>query len=179
MVQREPKTLITTSIRGSEASRILCKVLRHITPHSIYFKRGRTNIDQLIQFALSNDIEYIVLIHSKGNQASQIKVHSREGDNYILQNHYLEIFEFIDPKIFNYGRLPAKGPLSCPGSIRLLNPSLLEFFEKYFALEIKKSLNELWFVLDVNSNLNYVQFVDALTQKRFTMLTLKYREELL
>lgn len=176
MVHKEPKTLITTSIRGSEASKILCKVLRHITPHSTYFKRGRTNIDQLIQFALADNFEYIVLIHSRGNQASQINVHSRKGETYILENHYIEIFEFIDPKIFNFGRLPAKGPLSCPSPTRNLNPDLVGFFEKYFSLSVTNhEKNELWFVLDVNSNLNYIQFIDALTQKRFAMLTVKYR----
>ena len=174
MVQIGPTVLITTSTRPSDKSRILCKLLRHVIPNSEYINRGKRNLDQVHDYALEIDAEYIILISSRGNEVGKLKIYTQNQDAYVLQKGYLEIHEFIDHRILGFKRIPARGPLSCPRSLRSLNPLVMDFMEKYFKIDYDTK-NKLWLMIDQVSDSTYIRFVDALTQKKFAMIQVKYK----
>ncbi len=166
MVHIGPRILITTSRRPSEHVRSLCKVLGHILPESLLYSRGANNEKQIHDVALRNNTNHIIFVHSKRDTMPVLIIKNVTKNKLIQEKYQLEFLQYIDPKILNWTRLPASGPLSTTLETRQQDPKLVDFLEKYLMIVFNKK-NSLWLVMDINNNRRYIQFIDAITMRKF------------
>ncbi|MHA2252867.1 MAG: hypothetical protein ACXAD7_21065 [Candidatus Kariarchaeaceae archaeon] len=166
MVLKGPITLITTSHNPSESARSFCKILKHVIPNSFYYPRGSNSLSVLHTVAIESRANQLLQIQSKGKQLSKMKIFEVHINSLHELPTYLQFKQFIDHKIFGWKRLPAQGPLSFTKESRKRGPELIDFLETHFSLEYEKK-NPLWLMIDMNKKRTYIQFIDALTMRRF------------
>lgn len=172
MAPKRPGVLITTTHKVSENSRSFGHVLQRVIPDSKYVNRGSKNLDELLQICQTNNLNGLVLLHSRGNRISRMTFYELNRNQLILDQISVKFYQYIDPKIFGWKRLPGPGPLSISRESRLLFRELVDFFEKYLHLEYSKNTN-VWLMLDKMAGRTYIQFVDALTLKKFVFAQIK------
>jgi len=163
-----PRILITTSKDPAEQSRTFAKLLRHILPQAIILNRGNYSLPELHIRALEEDCEYIYMIYSKANLVDKLIVYHVSPEEVNQEGLILKFNQYIDHKIFGFHSLPEQGPLSTSLETRALDQELIDWFTKYWYLELGKK-NALWLALDhaEHKRTSYVSLIDALTQKKF------------
>ena len=172
-----PSIIITTSHRPSDQARMLAKLFNHIIPNSTYENRGSKNEQMLFDYALEHKAKNLLLLQSRGNLVSRVLAYEVNGSEIKQSTAYLKIYQFIDPKIYGWKDLPARGPLSISLEGRILNTPLVDFMEKYLSLQIGKK-TELWLMLDISQGTTFMQFTDALTMKPFAFLRVALKQRL-
>ncbi|MHA2171641.1 MAG: hypothetical protein ACXAB7_17265 [Candidatus Kariarchaeaceae archaeon] len=172
MVHAGTRILITTTRRPSESARSFCKVLHHIIPRSILIRRGSSNEQMLHEEAVASNSDYLLIVTSKGNRLNHIIIKEVKENKLVELPLQMRFLQYIDPKIFGFKQLPARGPLSTTRESRQHYPELVDFMEKYFLIEINQK-NPLWLMIDKNERRSYIQFVDALTQQKFLFAEVK------
>lgn len=165
-------TLISTSLKPSDQSRILAKLLSQVIPRSKYMKRGKKNLTDFFEECYKDDIVQILLIKSRGSVADRIEFYDLLNGIYIQNAEYLKILEFMDPKLFNFSHLRFDGPLSTSMETREEDPDLFKLLGEYFKVDFENKRN-LWLLHDKRRNFSYIQFTDSKRMKRFAMLKLK------
>ena len=170
-----PSIIITTSHRPSDQARMLARLCNHIIPNSTYENRGSKNEQMVFDFALERNAKFLLLLQSKGNTVSRVLTYELNGVEIQQSDSYLKIYQFIDPKIYGWKDLPARGPLSISLEGRVLDVPLVDFMEKYLSLQIGKK-SELWLMLDKSQDTTFMQFTDALTMKPFAFLKVALKQ---
>ena len=163
-----PRILITTTNNPSEQSRTFSKLLRHILSNTIIINRGNSSLDDLFQKAVDENCNFIYMIHSKENRLDKLVIYKITKNEAIPERLILKFNQYIDHKIYGFHSLPESGPVSTSLETRALDPELIDYFCKYWEVELGKK-NTLWLALDEaeHKRTSYISLVDALTQKKF------------
>lgn len=175
MGQNRP-TIITTTHRASEISRSFAKVLKRIIPDSILVSRGSKTLTELTDIALNHKATKLIILHSRGNRLSKLNVYRVTHKGLIQNEIALKFYQLIDPKIFGWKKIPGPGPLSISRESRIEYKEIIDFFDDTFHLQLTGKA-KIWLMIDRIGGRTYIQFLDALTMKKFLFAEVKLVNE--
>jgi len=122
--------------------------------------------------------DYVYMVHSKENRINKLIVLRTYEDKLVPEGQILKFNQFIDHKIFGFHSLPEQGPLSTSLETRALGPEIIDYFERYFFIDLGRK-NPLWLAIDTyeNKHTTFVCFIDAMTQRKFFYAELQLLNE--